>query len=531
LSLMLGACARMGQPEGGKKDTVPPKVVAATPPSGTVNFHGDKIIIRFDELIQLDNPLQKVVFSPPLSKKTVIKPTGYPDRKIEIRFKEPLRPNTTYTVFFGDAIKDFHEGNVLQNYSYVFSTGPQLDSLRLSGKVVSLPEGKLPDNVIVGLYPVKNFSDSLIYRRPPYYLTKAGMQGRFELRNLAAGDYYLIAFADENKNLTYQPGDERIAFLPKPVHLPSDSAHTLYLFAEPKRFNLKDIQARSARHWVASFEGDTRGIHPAVPGKTLKDYISGDNQWHLWIKPVSKGEKTEFLFLRQGDTLARLRRQIAEQPVDTFVVKWDKNELYPIDSLRLLTNMPLTRLTSSDGIRITPRHPKDRWRIDRQGLWIFYPAPATEREKIVLEIMPGTLENFAGLTNPDTLRQTVRLRPVTETGNYTLIWKDRPAGTIVAELTGPKGEKTVRRQVKERDSVFVFRYLPPGKYRLRFIIDLNGNGRWDEGSWRERRLPEPVVFYNKPIEIRARWDLEETFISRNKKSAGALPAKGFKGMH
>jgi len=530
LLLLLGAgCARMGQPEGGKKDTTPPKVLAESPPNGTVHFNAKKIVIRFDELIKLDNPLQKVIFSPPLQYKPEIKPAGYPDRKIEIKFKqgETLRPNTTYTIFFGDAIRDFHEGNVLENYTYVFSTGPQLDSLKLQGRIISLPDGKLPENIIVGLYPAKDFSDSLVFRQPPYYITKADDKGYFELRNLPEGRFRLVSFSDENKNMTYQPGDERIGFVPQPVTVPSDTAYTLFLFTEPKTFALKDIQARSARHWVAGFQGDTRGIRPMVPGKTSINYIV-DKEWHLWIKPVAKGEILNFYFIKNRDTLAHTRRKVMQQPVDTFVVQWDKNKLFPIDSLRLLTNMPLNKITAA-GIHIHPRHSADRWRINEQGIWVFYPAPATERDTLSISIMPGTLENFAGLTNPDTLRQIIHLRPTTETGNYKIIWKDRPAGSLIAELTQGNDDKLIRRIRSHQDSVFVFRWLPPGKYHLRWIIDLNDNGRWDSGNWLQHRLPEPIVFYHKTIEIRARWDMEETFNSKTSGPAKGTNPKGLKG--
>ncbi len=512
LLLASGACARMGQPSGGDKDITPPKVIAETPPSGTVNFSANQILIKFDELIQLDNPLQKIVFSPPLDAKPDISPVGYPAREIRIRFKKALPRGRTYAIRFGDAIKDYHEGNVLQDYSYVFSTGPTLDSLQLKGRVVPLMRYDLPEKTLAGLYPADDFSDSLLFRKPPYYLARVDRKtGTFTLDHLKAGTYVLVVFSDKNGNLTYQPYDELIGFATQPVRIPADSVYRIPLFAERRPFDLENIAEKSAGHWTAKFKGSPRGVAIAVSGRRVLDYTD-DQLWHIWLRPARKGDTLRFVFRRNGDTLAVRSARASLPPVDTLVFQWDKKRLFPVDSLRLLTNMPLTR-TDVGKIDITPRRQGDSVALNRMGLPVFHFGYDEERTALQIRILPGALTAFNGLSNTDTLTTSVRFVPARETGNYTLVWPGAPQGNLIAELTDTKGEKIFRRLLTHEGKRFVFPYLKPGKYRLRFIRDLNGNGRWDPGRWIGRRPPEPVIIYPKIIEIRANWDVEETFQS------------------
>ncbi|HHN48750.1 MAG TPA: hypothetical protein ENN08_07490, partial [Bacteroidales bacterium] len=131
--LMLAACANPVAPTGGPRDTDPPVILRSEPENGSVNFDAREIRIWFDEFIQLRGLSQKFLSSPPFIK---VPETRIRGKSLVIRFDEELRPNTTYTLFFGDAIADFTEGNAIPNFRYIFSTGPVLDSMELSGKLV-----------------------------------------------------------------------------------------------------------------------------------------------------------------------------------------------------------------------------------------------------------------------------------------------------------------------------------------------------------------------------------------------------------
>ena len=133
-ALLLSACANVVAPTGGAKDVTPPKVTEAVPANQGTGFNGRKIELTFDEYVTLNNANQNVIISPLLKEKPDIKLSG---KTVVVKFKEDLRPNTTYTIDFGAAIKDLHEGNQLKDYVYSFSTGDHIDTLTLAGKVLN----------------------------------------------------------------------------------------------------------------------------------------------------------------------------------------------------------------------------------------------------------------------------------------------------------------------------------------------------------------------------------------------------------
>ena len=139
---LLTRCANVVAPTGGAKDAMPPKVTEAVPANHSIGFNGRKIELTFDEFVTLNNASQNVLFSPLLNTKPDIKLSG---KTVVIKFKEGLPSNTTYTINFGEAVKDFHEGNLFKDYFYCFSTGDHLDTLTLPVRLLMpMTKNRLP---------------------------------------------------------------------------------------------------------------------------------------------------------------------------------------------------------------------------------------------------------------------------------------------------------------------------------------------------------------------------------------------------
>ena len=163
-------CANAVAPTGGPQDTTPPVVVEAVPENRNINFTGKKIEITFDEYITLENANQNVMISPPMTEKPDIK---LKNKTVVIKFKEDLASNTTYTINFGQAIKDLHEGNAFKDYVYSFSTGDVIDTLSIAGKVLNAEDKKPVEDVYVTLYAAdRDNLDSLPLTTKPNYITK-----------------------------------------------------------------------------------------------------------------------------------------------------------------------------------------------------------------------------------------------------------------------------------------------------------------------------------------------------------------------
>lgn len=231
VSFFLPNCAKVGTVTGGPKDTIPPVVLHSEPPFKATGIHPKKIVITFNEFLDLKNVQQELLVSPPLHKQPEIKLKG---KKIEIIIEDTLRENTTYTLNFGNAITDFTENNPVPGFIYVFSTGSYVDSFTVKGSVISSYDLKVPkEQVMVMLY--EQLSDSAPYRLKPLYVGRTDKNGNFRIPFLKEGTYNIIALADANNNLRYDPPDEMIGL--------DDSL----LFLHPDRFRIQREAIDSAR--------------------------------------------------------------------------------------------------------------------------------------------------------------------------------------------------------------------------------------------------------------------------------------------
>lgn len=206
--LTVYACANRGYPEGGPQDTTPPKVINEDPVSFTTNFDKKRVNVYFDEYVQLKDMNEKFIVSPPLKKKPKVSLKG---KYIQVALTDTLKPNTTYSLDFADGILDNNEGNPLGYYRYVFSTGDNIDSLELSGKVVYAESGEPMLNVYVLLY--SNHADSIPLRELPDYVARTDSSGFFRLTNLRDTVYRILAVEDANRDYKFTPEAEVVGFL------------------------------------------------------------------------------------------------------------------------------------------------------------------------------------------------------------------------------------------------------------------------------------------------------------------------------
>lgn len=204
IALILKACANIGNPTGGPKDIIPPKILKSEPVINGTNFKGKEIDIQFDELIKIEGMDEKFVSSPPLKKRPLITTRG---RSLLVKFDEELQDNATYTLDFADAISDNNEGNKLSNFRFSFSTGSVVDSFAISGNVYDAQTLTPIESSLVLLY--NNLSDTAFSAEVPLRLAKTDKKGFFSIHNIGQGTYRVYALMDANRNYIFdQPGEE-----------------------------------------------------------------------------------------------------------------------------------------------------------------------------------------------------------------------------------------------------------------------------------------------------------------------------------
>ncbi|WP_195909908.1 Ig-like domain-containing domain [Bacteroidetes bacterium endosymbiont of Geopemphigus sp.] len=524
LVILLFSCAQQHPLEGGPKDTTPPAMVLAKPAllSTNVDTSIKNIRIFFDKYILLKN-LQQIFISPPLDTVPSFSPLDLAKKNIDIKFSNPLEKNTTYSINFGESIQDNTEGNKLPFFKYVFSTGAQLDSIEISGKVIDAYDRSLDKNIIVGLYKVDSaFSDTLIYKQRPYYLTKADKEGRYQITHIKEGSYFLMAFSGDSGNYIYKPEKGKLAFEPSTITLKKSDLYQLRLFKEVLPFKRLIPKQVNAGHIEFPFEGSLEGVHLEVIQKFDRERFLHDSNTsiiHYWYKPILKSGKinevTQIYFkLSSQEKMDSLSVILDKKDLPDFSLKklpqvsafikpvWFSAEtpIYSVDQ----TKVKVSKVKEDALQQVTFRLlcPKD----DPKKIGLDFSKNPGSKYNIILEA--EAIEDIVGNKNP-LLKFTESTGEEGDYGHFELELSDLPDKPFWLQLLD-KENKMVE-EFYGCENHYVIRYLEPETYRLRILVDENEDKKWNPGNLLLRRAPEPVYFYEKPVQIRAFWDIRENW--------------------
>lgn len=238
-------CASTGSPGGGLYDETPPVLVRSTPGEGAVGVNKQKITLRFDENVKLDNANEKLTISPPQERSATILSNA---KTVTIELQDSLKPNTTYTIDLGDAVQDNNEGNPMENLTLTFSTGDHIDTMKVMGTLLNAEDLEPITGAFVGIYTVDEdgrvpmmaqagdslqqsidsivalYPDSIFSLRPLERAGKTDSKGHFTISGVGPGQYRMYALLDGNTNYRYDLFTENIAFLDSLI-IPSVGSH------------------------------------------------------------------------------------------------------------------------------------------------------------------------------------------------------------------------------------------------------------------------------------------------------------------
>lgn len=559
-------CANAVAPTGGPKDTTPPVVVQAVPENNSTNFVGTKIEITFDEYITLENANQNVLISPPLTEKPDIK---LKNKTVVVKFKETLAANTTYTINFGSAIKDLHEGNPFKDYVYSFSTGDHIDTLSIAGKVRSAEDKKPVENVYVSLYAADRENlDSLPLSIAPNYITKTDKEGNFSLNGLADKKYLVFALKDVNSNLYFDQPNEEVAFLdslvaasypqtlmPKVMDtmavdstaMKVDSAAvgqtasrvfdqnalnlTLYMFAE-----VDSTQMLLEKKLIE--EGLLRFVfrHPAKDAVVMTPEMLPDTfnlvtlhspnydtvQWYfspnvkdsLWVQVkydtvINDSTRYSLKFKEPGGSRRR-KREAEKLKVTNNLV--GRGALIQGRDLVLKFSEPIVSYAMRDSaiFKCDTLLYYDRLafeKADDDGLKYRLTTPFSADSSYSFEVPDSVFWGIRGRTN-ERIKVDFHALKDDEYGNiYITVMPPEGMKQVVVQLTDESG-KVLKQEIVTKKEEVMFDYLMPAKYKLRAILDADGNGKWSTGNYHRHILPETILEYKDALEIRAGWDID-----------------------
>ena len=554
--LLLASCAKIVVPTGGPRDVTPPSVSKVEPPSGTTNFNAKQIKISFDEFVELNNPLDNAIFSPP--------PTENPEfiissKTLIVKLKDTLQSNRTYNIVFSDCIKDFTEGNKLSYFHYTFSTGDHVDSFYLRGVVTNAQTLKPESGCFVFLY--LQDIDSLPLSTRPDYITKTSSDGRFEFSNVAENSYKVFALKDMNSDLLYNMSGEGIAFADELAvaqkMLPpdtttvqkSDSMQTkgrsanrgakldstaislcFFMPADTVQKKLKATNSQKGIYQfpyslpIFSFEPEV--LEGVLPEHFIKQSELGDTvTWYMKtmltdtvrfvVQPTESTYDTlTVLPFKKSKSSGRSRQRGSEPTQGLTVTSQYAGDLYKPLTLRF--SYPIKPVDSFEALLIARKKNGNDTLVKTfsvpDDFVMSLPLPFKLEEKVpyTLLIRDSVFYGYDGLVN-DTIKVQFTTKSEKDYGNLAINYlPDQPGMSYVVELLGVK-DAVLQRNIITGQQTVSYNNLIPGSYKIKVVEDRNGNGRWDTGNYFKKEQPEIIFFFNKPIEIRGFWDLEETF--------------------
>lgn len=509
LALKLASCARIGSPEGGPKDSIPPVMAFAKPLNKTTSFKAKKITILFDEYIRFDNLSQQLIISPPMEKKPEIKPLADASKKITIEFLEELKPNTTYTLNFGNSIVDNNEKNELGRFSYVFSTGDMLDSLSVNGHIYD----PLTDKEIeeISLMGYKNAHDTLIGNYTPDYLTNTLKTNFYSLENLSEATYNLIALEDKNNNYKYDKGLERIGFLNDSIYLNSQiDSIDFILFLEEKDAKIFRPSQPGGNHISLGYNGTVapnlqlEGIHKDsffISKETDKDSLN------IWFKNIPKD--TVHLYAELDTLKEHFKVMPRKLKKDSISISSEiTGTLHPRDSLILSTTIPVD-FYNTDSIALLEN---DSIPIDFQIInnpkyhKVVVDFKRKRKTSYSLKLKEEAFTDVLGF-NSHPKNISFSTLDIEEYGEIILHIQNKDSINLIVDLLDSR-KKKITKMIHNSGKVS-FRNLPPEKYSVRIVKDANNNNIYDNGNFAKRIQPEEIFNFEKVITLRANSEINE----------------------
>ncbi len=544
ITLYAIACATIVPPTGGPKDVTPPKMISSQPRILSTNFKGNRLVLTFNEFLVLKTPEKFMLISPPLKNLPDIKLKGH---DVVIKLEDSLRSNTTYNFYFGDAIQDISENNPAKNFNFAFSTGPDIDSLSLSGNVTDAFTSLPVKEALVMLYT--DFADSVPMKQIPIYVSRTNAKGNFRLNNLASGKYRAVALVDKNSDYIYNLPSELIGFTDdsvKPYNGAIDlddstvvktkadlkNLVTINIFPEPDSGQriLKSVIAANNKLSIAfrypTSDPSFRAINmPDSLPWALQEWNRTNDTLNAWL-------------LNKPDTL---KLEVTDHGINIDTVKISttlkgagkpKNK-EKTDRLTFSSSAAGNTLGFNKPFVITFANPVKEYDLNKLQLAIKTKKDTTfvipdakftdsiHRKLLVthkwnttdyydLYIPKDAFVDFYSDTC-DSTHVSFQMKPVEEYGRFAVLMSRKDASyPVIIQLTTEKGA-VIDQQIITKEKRVDFGLLSPGKYGLKAILDVNGNGKWDTGNFIKKIQPERVLIHPKIFEVKSNWELEENW--------------------
>lgn len=517
VNFVLIRCGQRGSPTGGPKDIISPIIKESIPMNNSTNFTGRKIIFEFDEYVTVSGFYNEFVISPPIKKQPTYKLKG---KKLILNFDSTFSKNTTYSIFFGKAIKDLNGGNYLEENHFVFSTGNFVDSLDYSGLIFDSKTMKPFEKGMVHLY--RNNYDSVQSIETPSYFAQV-KNGKFQFTNLSAGKYKIFGLNDINNNYIYDLPNEEIAFTKNEIIIndSKDSSLIKLISFQPtndKQF-IENYSCKNKGAIQIKFNNPVKKIQIDIEGKSFK------KDWNI----IHWNEKKDSLLIWSPilSELDSFKLKLDFDGIkDTINFKLIKFKLFkdiPItlshnmnsmsnsfkDSLRLFFNKPISSYDTSRFImECEDKKEKIKFKQDKNPTKITFINKLKPAKTYEISLLPGAVKTVFGDANKDTIHFHFNTAAKDALSDFVFKYDfSRIKSNGILEFWSGKKIKAIY-YIDNPIGQLNLMGLFPGKYNFKFIADEDNNKRWSSGDYWMKKQPEKVYWYKEELTIRANWEME-----------------------
>jgi uncharacterized protein (DUF2141 family) len=537
LILSIFSCAKQNIPMGGPKDEDPPELLLMTPANESINVKPSTIELEFNEYVKVENPNKQIIITPRI-KKEEMEVTANRNRVI-IKLNQELEDSTTYVFNFQKSISDITEENTPENLRLVFSTGPDIDSLRFSGNVAYIFNQRDPKmkDVYIGLYEIADTTD--ILTGPPYYIGQADSIGNFTITNIKAGEYLAYAWHDSNNSLKAEEKQEAYGFLKDTIYIDQDLPGAQFYLSKA---DLSEFKINRSNNVGENFD--------VVLSKFPLDVTieHEDLNKELFYRRSENNLRFYHTSLRNDSTQVRLQlRDSTGLELDTiFYAKFEESDRRKeklemeirgrknfVDKLEaeFKFNKPVTNI-NFDSLLIKYDTASI---IPIQKDWVFFkdstnrtlmtfqwiPPDSIEQESFTLYITDSTFFDVEGLHNENKLETAYkRLKKETLSDEIQIKVNTEQLPILIQIIT--KQDEIIAEKYLEDTNETTFNYIEPGTYLIRAIVDINKNRRWDTSNMYKGIYAEPIYYVENPesenprdVTVRGGWTLDLEIQQRN----------------
>ncbi|WP_237589987.1 Ig-like domain-containing protein [Polaribacter sargassicola] len=512
--LLLFNCAKTGNPEGGPKDEDAPIFVTADPPYENTNFDEKEIRLNFDEYIKLKDLTKQLIVSPPLKTPLVVTPQSTASKFLKLSILDTLQENTTYIINFGNAIEDNNEGNKLESFKYVFSTGSYIDSLKSTGSVKDAYLDEKPKNTSVLLYKIdSSFNDSIVFKNKPNYVTNTLDTTIFNLTNLKQGKYLMIALKETNSDYLFNPKEDKIGFYPDTISLPKDSIikNPITIFKETTPYKFKRAYEISKGKIAFGYEGEQpKDLKVEITSNTPKDFKSiskfeiDKDSLNYWYTPF-EADSLNFIVTNK-EFIDTITVKLRKKKIDTLILKPTiSSTLHFRDTFFINASNPIVKIDTSKISLIdkdTLAVPFSSF-LSKKENKIGFIFDKKQKNKYHLKILPESISDIYNYKN-DTLNFKFSTSEIEDYGRITIDINNKMGENLIIELLEGKDKNNlINRKFVTNSEQIVYDLLEPKTYYIRAIVDVNKNNKWDTGNYLLKRQPEKIIYFPQELKVRA----------------------------